>query len=714
MEEKIIRTSCGHCAPGLCGMLVHVKDGKMVKIEGDPDCPVTRGSLCAKGLAAIELVYHPDRLKYPMKRAGQRGEGKWERITWDEALDTVAENLLKVREKYGRLAVAVASGTGRPEPTHGMRRFLTVWGTPNRIGYPHNCLTPRRIGNLLTYGEKFSLTDINNTSCLVLWGTNMTHTGPDMGGSDYGRAFRKGIKTICIDPYQTPLASKADIWLQVRPGTDCALALAWLNVIISENLYDKEFVESWTNGFEQLVQHVRECTPEWAEAITWVPADKIREAARLFATTKPSSIRIGVAVQFGMNTTHTLRAIFSLPAVTGNIDIPGGMVFSNIPKEVTASFGEWIDKEEVDKSDSVGARFPLLILGGNPTASHTGWRAVLHNDPYPIRAVLCNSCNPLVGHENARNFVYKAIMSLDFFSVMDHFMTPTAELADIVLPATTHFERDQVHGPSFSSYSPYIPAAAPKVIEPLWECRNDVDFFADVCKRCGLDFGASTYRELIDKVFLKPRGIDFDEFVKRGWERVPDVWKKYEKGLLRPDGEPGFKTPSGKIELYSDYLESLGMEPLPVHKEPLESPYGDPALVKEYPLVLTTGIRSRVFFHSQFRQLPSLREIHPEPIVRIHPDTAASLDIKDGDWVYIESPRDRCKQKAMLTLGIDPRVVLAEHDWWFPEMPAPEHGVWESNINMLTSEEPPYDPGIGSTPTRSLLCRVYKAEGGVK
>jgi len=714
MEEKIVKTSCGLCAPGICGMLVHVKDGKMTSVEGDPDCPFNRGALCTQGLAAVELVYHPDRLKYPMKRTGQRGEGKWERISWDEALDTIAEHLREIREKYGPLAVAVACGTGRPGPTHAMRRFLNVWGTPNRIGYPHNCLTPRRITSLLLYGEKFIIPDLDNTNCVVLWGSNITRTGVCRGGSDFAHAFKRGVKTICIDPYQTPLASKADIWLRLRPGTDCALALAWLNVIIGENLYDREFVKKWTIGFDQLAQHVKEFTPEWAEPITWVPANKILQAARMFATTRPSSIFIGVAAQFGMNTTHTLRAIFSLPAVTGDIDIPGGQAFSNIPKEVTAGFGEWTDVAPVNWEESVGQRFPLLILGGNPTASHTGWRAILYSDPYPIRAVLVNACNPLVGHENARNFVYKAMMSLDFISVMDQFMTPTAELADIVLPATTSFERDEVYGASFSSYPRYIAAAAPKVIEPLWECRNDVDFFADVAKRCGLDFGASTYRELIDNVLLKPRGIDFEEYVKRGWERVPDVWKKHEKGLLRSDGKPGFNTPSKKIELYSAYLESLGMEPLPVHKEPLESPYGDPELAKEYPLVLTTGIRSPVFFHSQYRQLPSLREIHPEPIVRIHPETAANLGIKDGDWVYIESPRDRCKQKAMLTLGIDPRVVLAEHDWWFPEMPAPEHGVWESNINMLTSEEPPYDPGIGSTPTRSLLCKVYKAEGGIK
>jgi len=710
MEETIVKTNCGICAPGICGMLIHVKDGKMTQVEGDPECPFTHGSLCPQGLAAVELVYHPDRLKHPMKRTGKRGEGKWQRISWNEALDTIANNLMKIREQHGPLAVAVACGTGRPEPTQAMRRFLNVWGTPNRIGYPHNCLTPRRISNIVLCGEKFMIPDIKNTNCLVLWGSNVTHTGNCRGGHEVAQAIKRGVKTICVDPYQTPLASKADIWLQLRPGTDCALALSIINVMISDNLYDKEFIEKWTYGFDKFSAHIKDCTPEWAEQITWVPAEKIRQAAHMLAQQGPCCIFIGVAPQFGVNTTHTLRAIFSLPVVTGDIDVPGGQSFSNIPKEVTAGFGEWTDVEPINWEECIGAKFPLLILGGNPSASHTGWRAALHGDPYPIHGVLVHACNPLLGHENARNFVYEAIMSLDFVSCMDQFMTPTAELADIVLPATTPFERDEVHGASFSSFPRYIARVSPKAIEPIGEARNDVDAFSDILKRCDLDFGASTLSEFNDKVILKPRGVTFNELTQRGWEQVEDVWDKHNKGMLRPDGKPGFNTESGKIEFYSDYLESLGMEPMAVFKEPPESPYNSPELAEEYPLVLTTGLRSRVFFHTQFRQLATFREIHPEPIVRIHPETATNLGIGDGDWVYIESPRGRCKQKAMLTIGIDPRVIMAEHDWWFPEKPAPEYGVWESNINLLTSEEPPYDPGIGSTPARSLLCRIYKAE----
>ncbi len=706
MEEKIIRSNCGICSGG-CGMLVHVSDGKITKVEGDPDFPHSSGALCPQGLAATQFVYHPDRLKYPIKRSGERGGGQWQRISWDEALDTIATRLGEIRAKYGPLGVAVGCGTGRCEVFAAARRFLNAWGAPNRIGYPHNCLTPRLAVGKVTYG-KFVVPNIENSDCIVLWGCNVTHTSLSRTGRTFTNAFKKGAKTICIDPYFTPLASKANLWLQLRPGTDCALALAWLNVIISENLYNDEFVQRWTYGFDRLVQHVQQFTPEWAEPITWVPAEKIRQAARMYASTKPASILFNVPVEFGVNTFNTIHGILSLPAVTGNVDNPGGNVFRNDPGSFEAMCG--IDMKP-ENWDQFAGDFPLLGYG-HPTASHAGWKAVLTGDPYPIRGVLFHACNALIGHENPRQFVYKAIMSLDFISVMDHFMTPTAELADIVLPATTCFERDGVHTMSSTTYSRYTSPAAPKSIEPLWECRNDADVLSDILKRMNLDFGASNNRDMLDKGLLQS-GLDFEELTKRSYEPMTELWQKYEKGLLRTDGKPGFETPSGKIELYSDYIEELGHDPLPVHVEPPESPYRTPELFKEYPLVLTTGIRSPVFFHSQYRQIPWLREIHPEPIVRINSETAKNLHINNGDWVYIESPRGRCKQRAMLTLGIDPRVVLAEHDWWFPEKPAPEHGAWESNINLLVDNEPPYDPLLGSTPARSLLCKIYKTEGGL-
>jgi len=292
---------------------------------------------------------------------------------------------------------------------------------------------------------------------------------------------------------------------------------------------------------------------------------------------------------------------------------------------------------------------------------------------------------------------------------MDHFMTPTAEMADIVLPASTTFERDDIRYIDLYDGNGNGTFAAPKVIEPLWESRDDTEVFIEILKRVGLDYGFNSVKEMLDEV-LKPLGISYVELTKKGWLYAPQRWKKYAQGLMRADGKPGFNTPSGKVELYSTELERLGLDTLPIYKEPPESPLSTPELLETYPLVGSTAPRSQAYFHSQYRQIPWLRHIHPEPRVTIHPQTAEKYGIADGDRVWIESPRGKCKQRAHLSIGTDPRVVLGEYGWWFPEKPGPEHGMFESNLNLLVSGAPPFDVGCGSTPARGYLCRIYKAE----
>lgn len=705
MTTKIVKGNCGLCQGG-CGVLAHIEDGKMVKVEGDPDFPTNKGILCPKGLASVQVVNNPNRLKYPLKRAGKRGEGKWERITWDEALDTIAAKIKEVQAKYGPLAVAGSFGTGRPLIHHD-RRFLNILGTPNRLNMGHICYLPMLGCGLVNFG-KFPSSDFRNTRCILNWGSNVTHTRRMGMGLQLIDAWKRGAKMISVDPLLTPMSSKSDIWLQLRPGTDCALVLAWLNVIIKEKLYDQEFVSRWTSGFDKLAAHVEPFTLEWAEPITWVPAEKIRRAAHLYAETSPATLYMGVAVEFGANTTNTIRGILFLPALTGNIDVPGGNVMWDeaIPFQTLYS----LEKKPASWDKALGD-YPLLNRLF-PISGHAGWRAALTGKPYPVKAMLFHASNAIIGHENVQNFVYKAIMNLDFFSVMDLFMTPTAELADIVLPASTPYERDNVFTPnSEKNYVPPAILAAPKVIEPLWESRDDGEVFIDILKRLGLDYGAATVKERLDQLCLaSAAGVKFDEFAKTAYATCPQTYRKYETGGLRPDGKPGFNTPSGKVEIYSSDLEKLKLDPLPVYKEPIESPAGAPDVAKTYPLILTTGIRSPVYYHTQYRHVPWLREIDPEPHVRIHPETAQQYGIKDGDMVYIESPRGRCKQKAMVTLGIDPRVVMADASWWLPEKPTFEERAWEVNINNLTTSEPPQDPGFASTPMRSLLCRIYRAE----
>jgi anaerobic selenocysteine-containing dehydrogenase len=706
MEARIVRSNCGMCHAG-CGILVHVEGGEIAKIEGDPECPNNKGTLCAMGLSAKQLVYHPDRLKYPMKRLAQRGEGKWQRISWDEALDTIAAKIKEIRERDGPLAVAVSSGTARPL-FPWLRRFLNAWGSPNRLGYPHNCYSPFVGMGQVVYGADLRY-DLETTNCAVIWGFSPTRSRANRDGRLFIEAFKRGARVISIDPMLTPDTARSDIWLQIRPGTDCAMALAWINVIIKDGLYDREFVAKWTSGFDRLSKHVADLTPEWAEKITWVPAEKIRQAARMYATIKPATIAYGVATCFGTNTTNTAHSIYMLPAITGNVDVAGGNPFWDRPytrENLRRIQGyDLISKEAWE--NSVGG-FPLLAKA-YPAPGHAGWRAVLTGKPYPIKALLFHAGNPLINHENPQGLVYQALKKVEFISVMDHFMTPTAELADIVLPASTTFERDDIRYIDLYDGNGNGTFAAPRVIEPLWESRDDTEVFIGILKRVGLDYGFNSVREMLDEL-LKPLGISYAELIEKGWLYVPQRWQKYKRGLMRADGKPGFNTPSGKVELYSTELEKLGLNALPIYIEPAESPLSTPELLATYPLVGSTAPRSPAYFHSQYRQVSWLRHIHKEPKVTIHPQTAEKYGITDGDWVWIESPRGKCKQKARLSAGVDQRVVLGEHGWWFPEKPGPEHGMFESNLNLLVSGDPPFDPGFGSTPARGYLCRICKAE----
>ena len=685
---------------GGCGALVHVKDSRVVKIVGDPDSPLNRGKMCVKGLSSIEHLYNENRLKSPLKRAGKRGEGKWKQITWDEALDTIVNKINAIKQECGIESIAIGTGTGRHHFMH-VPRFANALGTPNWCEPgTAQCFIPRILTGMMTYGD-LPICDYYgdvNPACMLVWGHNPAVSGPD-GEIQFQikECIKKGTKLIVIDPRQTETAKKADIWLQVRPGTDDALALSMMNVIINENLYDKEFIEQWTVGFEPLKERISDHPPEWAEKITWVPAEKIKAAARLFAKTKPATLEWGVALEHTPNCLQTVRAVALLPAITGNIDVPGGWILGmHVVDDFPILLLDRLSDEMKDRRMG-GDRFQVLC-GKNalfPSAHiPTLFEAMRTGRPYPIKAFLIFGNNGLVTYGESKR-VYESLMSLDFLSVMDIYMTPTAELADIVLPAATWLEVDEIVGMPFIANNVVL---AQQKITSMWECRQDEEVFVELARRLNLDVGTESIYDIYNQQ-LEPLGITFDELKEKGFITAPIKYKKYE--------ETGFRTTSGKIELASGYLKMLGYDPLPYYEEPPESPYSAPEIAKEYPLILTTGGRIQQFFCSEHRQIPQLRKGHPDPIVEINPDTAADLTIEEGDWVWIETARGRIQQKARLT-HIHPKVVNVQYGWWFPEEEGPEYGVWKSNANVLTSIAPPYDPAMGTYQLRALLCKVYK------
>ncbi len=694
----VLKSSCWNCNNG-CDALVYVKDGRVLKIEGDPSSPTTRGVLCAKGLASRSLLYHPDRLRYPRRRTGKRGEGKWERISWEEALDTIARRLRETEETYGKDSVILATGTSRGWVQY-FNRFANAFHKQMMGPGYAQCLWPRFTSQLLL-GISPALEcpdlfqDPGKTKCMLVWGTNPPNTSP-IKASWMMDAQALGAKMIVVDPLLSEIASKADLWLQLRPGTDAALALGMLNIIITEGLYDHSFVESWCNGLEELTGRVRDYPPEKVAEITWVPVEKIVEAARCYALTKPASLIQCLSTEQIPDTLSACLSLGILATITGNIDVPGGNVMP-MPRPVVPdiTLKHLINRE--DHENRLGNKEYPLLAGEDAwvaTAhSPTVWRAMLTGKPYPVKALYCQGSNPLLSYANSQ-VVLNALQQLDFIAVADFFMTPTAELADIVLPVATWMERSSVQTYYQVTYDDIH--LQQKAME-IDECRSDHRILTELAHRLGFGDLMIESEEALSDIILKPMGLTFEQFKELGRYTVPYTYRKYEKTGF---GLPPFRNlhDSKKVELVPPKLRALGFDPCPRHKEPLEGPLSAPELTEAFPLILTTGRKEAIYRHSELRNIPVLREIVPHCLLHIHPETAGALGIEDGARVVVETPRGGVEATAYLTLGIDPRVVLLPAQW-----------PGKNNANILLHDEDTA-PAIGSAQLRCQLCRVRRRD----
>lgn len=677
-----------------------MEKGRLIKVRGDSESPLSKGWMCIKGRSTPEIAYHPSRLTEPLRRIGSKDHSEWEKASWDEVLDEIASKIDAIRKKSGPEAIAIGQGTGRHHYLHVVR-FANALGTPNwyEPGLAQ-CFIPRITVSHLTYGD-FVVGDYYGQvppRCIVFWGHNPLVTGPD-GELSFvvRRALAQGAKGIAIDPRCSETGKKCALWLPIRPGTDAALALAMIHVLIREKIFDQEFVERWTIGFEALKAHIAPFTPEWAEAITSIPAKDIVEATRVYATHKPAILEWGVAIEQSTNSLQTVRAIALLRALTGNIDIPGGDILGMNVVQAYPTLKEKLPKEMLKKR--LGAD-QYKLLGGwrawMPSAHiPTLFKAMRTGEPYRIRALLIFGNNPLMTVANAKE-VYHSLKQLDLLVVSELFMTPTAALADYVLPAASWPEVDQVI--AYPLVAGNVAMAQQKVIQ-VGQCRQDEWMMDELSKRLNLPGSEESFENIMDYQ-LRPLGTAFQDLKRQGFVYPPHQYKKYEKD--------GFRTPSKKVELYSKSLERMGYDPLPTYKEPPESPFASPELAEKFPYVLTTGSRRLEFFHSEHRQVESLRRRRPDPLVEIHPKTAMNHHIEQSDWVIVSSPRGSIRLKALLTEDIHPYVINVDHGWWFPEKGGPDFGFLESNANVLTSNDPPYDPAFGSYQLRGLLCHIQK------
>ena len=712
-----------------CGVLMYVKDGVLDHVEGDPDNPYNQGRLCPRCLAYNEMLNHPDRLLYPQKRArADRGKNAFERITWDEAYDIIEREMGKVIEQYGPESIWVTQGTGRDINGYGPY-MAQCFGTPNYgTGFLSGqaCYAPRIFSTALKAGglyicdysqfmpDRYDDPRWEAPEYILIWGNNPVVANSDGTlGHWVVESMKRGSKLIVMDPTLTWCAAHADVWLQVRPGTDAALALALCNVIIEKGLEDKDFVSRWCYGYEEFKEHVKPNTAAWAAEICGVDEELIVEAATKIGNAKSACLQWGVAMDHTSEGFVTGMACFDLMALTGNFEKPGTMVAAN---PVWGMSVTWMPNDRVWKGCSTPVEHPEMVNnGGYPalkamaaTSPDALLKAMETGEPYPIKAMFMMQNNAIscMGAQPQR--ILPALQNTDFNVVVDLFMTPTAlACADVLLPAACFSERIGIAG-----HQPYALSAIVQATEPRGECRSDQRIIYEVGARFGgKDHEPWTTEEEFYDYLLRDTGLTYQSLRERSWAYPEFEYNKHEKGMLRRDGGVGFATSTGRYNFYCHEMAHFGFSPFATYEEPPESPISTPELAAKYPLVLTTGARKWGFFHSEHRQSPSMRRMHPDPEILIHPDTAAEYGIADGDWVKVENHLGDCVMKAHLTPRIRRDTVSADHAWWFPERDPEDgtlFGVMESNINKLIPMRPGKS-GLGAS-YKSELCAISKAE----
>ncbi|MFP5258776.1 MAG: molybdopterin-dependent oxidoreductase [Acidobacteriota bacterium] len=690
---------CRGCHGG-CAARLTLAGGRVARVRPGLGSPFNLGRMCVKGLSIPAMLYHPDRLTVPLKRVGERGSGRFAPVSWDEALGDIAARLDGFRRETGPESVALGQGTGRPHYFHVIR-FANTFGTPNwyEPGLA-NCFIPRITVSNLTYGGFVAGDYYGDTPprTILFWGHNPLVSGPD---GELAFPVKKGLAAgafgIAVDPRRSETAKRCGLWLPIRPGTDAALALAMIRAIIEEGWYDREFVAQYTTGFDELRAAVAACTPAWAEAVTGVPAGAMLEAARRYALDRPSILDWGVSLEQNPNSLQTVRAVAILRGLTGNLDVPGGDVFG---EDLIGAYPVLRQELPADAlAKRIGAQ-QFKLLGGfrafMPSAHIPGlFSAIRTGDPYRVRGLLLFGNNPLATVADSQ-MVLESLKALDLLVVTDHFLTPTAAMADYVLPGAMWPEIDGLI--ELPLVAPRAVCAHRKLVS-TGQCRQIEHILNDLAARLGLA-GADEPLEAIFDARLRPAGVTFAELAERGMVLPPPTYGRYR--------EKGFRTPSRKVELYSKPLARLGYDPLPSFREPPESPVSTPDTAREYPLVLTTGARRPEFFHSEGRQIAFLRARRPDPLVELGPETAARCGVADGDWVRVKSPRGSIRMRARVTPDIREGVASVDHGWWFPERGAGNFGELESAANVLTNAGPPYDPAFGSYQLRGLLCSVAK------
>lgn len=727
------------CHPVGCSMYLTVKDGKVVSVEGDPEHPITKGRLCPRCIALDEVLYHPDRILHPMVRDPKdRGLDKWREVTWDEAYDIIEKKVRQIWEESGPQAMFTLQGTGRQICLYAAAYAHALLASPNysNVQSGQACYGPRctianyqlgagypEIDYAAFFPDRYDDPRYELPKYMILWGKEPLNSNPDgFFGGVLIDMMKRGTKLIVIDPRLTWEASRAEYHLQLRPGTDTALGLALCNVIITEDLYDHEFVEKWCYGFDEFAATCAEWTPERAAEVCWVDADLIRGAARTFATCRPSTAGWGLAVDTIKNGTQAGMVFLSLVALCGYLDVPGGVTLA----EPSSFMGKWRfetansvpEEAKANRVYDLEGKYSCYFSGGAMPGiqpdSLLAWLE-LEDPPTKLRMSWWCGTNPIACMSADPERWEKALKGVEFNVTNDYFMNPSImSCADVVLPLSMFCEQDAMVLPHYGRNTHFVGALNPVVEND--DTKSDVEIFIELGRRLRPEvFPWKNADEFFTEMLHTKFDWGFEQLQDEVIHQMPFEYKKYESGKLRADGQPGFDTPTGLVELKSSIYPLFGEQALPYYEEPDLSPYSDviPEDIKEkYPLVLTSGGRNVVYFHSEHRQVPSLRSKRPWPTVTIHPDTAAKYGIEEGDWVALENPIGRCVQKASLRETLDPRVIHAEHGWWFPEQEgeAPNlFGTYKANSCNLVPNDSVGVTGYGA-PYKNVICSITKVD----
>lgn len=680
-----VKSVCRMCHGG-CGALIDLVDGVPTRIQGDPESPTSEGYFCVKGKASLDLLHSPDRLRTPLMRTGPRGSGHFEPVTWERALERIAAELTANTARHGPESVVLGQGTDR-NYQEWVFRLANALGTPNVVGPAHVCFYPRVMASILTYGG-FTFCDYEgDPEVVLLWGSNKANTHSDgVIGIKLLRAVERGTRVVAIDPRRTQTAARAALHLPLLPGTDCALALGMIRIVIEEGWYDRDFVAEHTSGFDELAAHVQRFDLESVARTTGLDPGLVKEATRAYATASRACVEAGTGLSQNRNSFDTHRAIALLSAICGNLDAPGGdVLWDPMPVDGRRSF---------PRSDLLPEEQARKRIGGSThkVLSMTGWvapgdlqRAILTETPYRVSSLVLFGSNILSSHEDTAT-LREALTRLDLLVVCDMFLTPTARYADVVLPVSSWLERDQIV--EFNAY-----LAARQKVATVDGCRSDEEIILDLAERLGLGRHFFPSLEAALDAKLAGLGMTWEEFKKVG--HLPNE-KRYHKYRTS-----GFRTRSGKVSLVNRALLSMGYQSLPDFTPP-------PGTTAHLPYIMTSA-HARQFYNSEFHQLPTTARGQSSAQVTMSPRAAGRAGLADGDTVevYGAPGGPGVRMKLRTSTGLRDDVVVADACWWYPDARSVD-GALASSINLITGGHPT-DEHMGSAMLRGIPVGIRRA-----